>query len=168
MVIILGYTLVRGLFRGIVKELSAIIGVLAGFYAAYHYYSEIACLLTQWMAEFPYLKLLSFFIIFCLVFFIVNILGLIIKFILDIAYLGWLDRLFGAVFGMMKGVLFVSILLILITTFLPRKPEIIKQSQLSPYVVRVAEIMISFSSEKMKKDFGGKITEVKEFWKHQK
>jgi membrane protein required for colicin V production len=165
---ILGYTLVRGLFRGIVKELSAIVGVLAGFYAAYHYHSEIARLLNHWMADFPYLNLLSFFTIFCLVFFMVSILGLIIKYILNIAYLGWLDRLFGAVFGMMKGVLFVSILFILITTFLPHKPEIIKQSQLSPYVARVSETMINFSSDKMKKDFRGKIEEVKKYWKHHK
>ncbi len=163
-IIILGYTLIRGLFRGIVKELSAIVGVLAGFYAAYHYHSEIAHLLTRWITDFPYMKLLSFFIIFCFIFFIVSILGLIIKYILNIAYLGWLDRLFGAAFGVTKGALIISVLFILITTFFSGKPALIKNSRLSPYVAAVSEIMINFSSEKMRKDFRGKIEKVKKSW----
>lgn len=163
-VIILGYTLIRGLFRGIIKELAAIVGVLAGFYAAYNYHSAIARLLSTWIADFPYLKILSFFIVFCAIFFIISILGLIIKYLLNIAFLGWLDRLCGAVFGVIKGTLIVSVLFILITTFLPREPDLIRKSQLSPYVAAVSEMMIDFSSEKMKKGFSSKMEEVKKSW----
>jgi membrane protein required for colicin V production len=32
---ILSYGLIRGIFRGLVREISSIVGVLGGFYAAY-------------------------------------------------------------------------------------------------------------------------------------
>ena len=36
-VVILSYCVIRGVFRGLIKELSSIIGVFGGFYAAYTY-----------------------------------------------------------------------------------------------------------------------------------
>ena len=41
MLIILAYGLIRGIFRGLVRELASIIGVLGGFYAAYSYYPYV-------------------------------------------------------------------------------------------------------------------------------
>ena len=37
-VVILSFCLIRGFFRGLIKELASIVGVLGGFYAAYTYY----------------------------------------------------------------------------------------------------------------------------------
>ena len=50
-VIIIGFCLIRGGFRGLVKELSAIVGVLAGYYGAYTYYPEVAAMLSRWISE---------------------------------------------------------------------------------------------------------------------
>jgi membrane protein required for colicin V production len=33
---------IRGIFRGLVRELASIVGVLGGFYAAYSYYPHVA------------------------------------------------------------------------------------------------------------------------------
>ncbi|MBW2176094.1 MAG: CvpA family protein, partial [Deltaproteobacteria bacterium] len=35
MIVIVGFCLIRGVFRGLIKEISSIIGVFAGYYAAY-------------------------------------------------------------------------------------------------------------------------------------
>jgi uncharacterized membrane protein required for colicin V production len=61
--VILGYCAVRGLFRGLVKEVSSIIGVLGGFYAAYSYYALLANLLTRLISDTAYRNILSFLII---------------------------------------------------------------------------------------------------------
>jgi len=47
-VVILGYCFIRGIFRGLIKELSSIVGVFGGFYAAYTYYMMVAKLLSKW------------------------------------------------------------------------------------------------------------------------
>ena len=46
-IVVLAFSVIRGIFRGLVKELSSIVGVMAGFYAAYSYYPSIAGLLAM-------------------------------------------------------------------------------------------------------------------------
>ena len=167
-IVILGYCLIRGIFRGLVKELSSIIGVFGGFYAAYTYYPVLAKPLSKWIANAGYLNLLSFLIIFCGVFIIISILGIIINYLLKIVFLGWLDRVSGAMFGAMKGILIVSVLLIALTAFLPKGTPIIKDSLLSPYVTLVSEKMAKVIPKDMKHAFSTKIATIKKAWEKNK
>ncbi len=164
-IVILGYSLVRGLFRGLVKEVSSIIGVLGGFYAAYTYYMVLAGLLSGLIHDTAYLNILSFLIIFCGVLIIVGVLGVIIKYLLNIAFLGWVDRFGGVVFGVLKGILIVSILFITLTAFLPKGTAFIKNSELAPHVSWISEKMANVISKEMKQDFKAKLGELKKVWK---
>jgi membrane protein required for colicin V production len=164
-IVIFGFCLVRGLFRGLVKEVSSIIGVLGGFYAAYSYYIVVAKGLSRFIADAAYLNILSFLIIFCLILIIINILGIIIKYLLNIAFLGWVDRIFGVLFGMIKGILIVSVIFIILTAFLPKGASIIKSSILAPHVIWVSENMAKVISKDMKRDFSDKLEELKKAWK---
>ena len=160
--------MIRGVFRGLIKELSSIIGVLGGFYAAFTYYMVVAKPLSKWITNTGYLNILSFLIIFCGVFIIISILGVIINYLLKIAFLGWLDRIFGAVFGAMKGILIVSVLLIAFTAFLPKGTPVIKDSLLAPHVTLVSEKMAKVVSKDMKHSFSARIATIKRAWKKNK
>jgi membrane protein required for colicin V production len=164
-IVILGYCLIRGIFRGLVKEISSIIGVLTGFYAAYTYFPILAKPLARWISNIAYLNILSFMIIFCFIFILISILGIIIKYLLNIAFLGWVDRICGAGFGMIKGILIVSVVLISLTAFLPKGAPIIKNSLLSPPVTLIAEKMVKIVSKDMKLLYKGKVKEFKKAWK---
>jgi membrane protein required for colicin V production len=163
-IVIVGYSLVRGLFRGLVKEVSSIIGVFGGFYAAYTYYGLLSRLLSKLIHDIAYLNILSFMIIFCIVLIVVSILGVIIKYLLNIAFLGWVDRIGGVVFGITKGVLVVSVIFISLTAFLPKGSAFIKNSMLAPHVSWVSEKMAKVVSKEMKKDFVTKLGELKKEW----
>ena len=164
-IVILGYSLVRGLFRGLVKEVSSIIGVLGGFYGAYTYYKLLAGLLSGLIKNTAYLNILSFLIVFCGVLILVSILGVIIKYLLNIAFLGWIDRIGGIGFGVIKGILIVSVLFITLTAFLPQKSAFIKNSVLAPHVSWVSEKMAKVISKEMKIDFLAKLEVLKKAWK---
>ena len=164
-IVVLGYSLVRGLFRGLVKELSSIVGVLGGFYAAYTYYNVLAGLLSRLIHDISYLNILSFLIIFCGVLIIVGVWGVIIKYLLNIAFLGWIDRIGGVVFGVLKGILIVSILFITLTAFLPKGTAFIKNSELAPHVSWISEKLAEVISKEMKLDFKAKLGELKKAWK---
>jgi membrane protein required for colicin V production len=164
-IVIMGYSLVRGIFRGLVKEVSSIIGVLGGFYAAFTYYTILAKLLSGLIKETAYLNILSFLIIFCGVLIIVGILGVIIKYLLNIAFLGWVDRIGGVGFGLVKGILIASILFITLTAFLPKGSAFLKNSMLAPHVSWVSEKMAKVVSKEMKQDFMAKLGELKKAWK---
>ena len=164
-VVILAFCLIRGVFTGLIKELSSIIGVFAGFYAAYTYYGVITQFLSRWTSNIAYLNILSFLVIFCLVFITISIFGIVIKYLLNIAFLGWMDRICGAGFGMIKGVLIVSVILIPLTTFLPRGAPVLKHSLLSPYVTQISEKMVKIVSKDLKHQFEDKIKELRKAWK---
>ena len=166
-VIILAYCVIRGVFRGLVKEISSIIGVLGGYYAAYSYYPVIAGVLKRWISNTAYLNILSFLIIFCGVFIIISVLGVVIKYVLNIAFLGWVDRICGAGFGITKGILIASVLLITLTTFLPKNAPVVKNSLLAPYVTLVSEKMAKVVSKDMKNSFAAKIAALKKVWNRQ-
>jgi membrane protein required for colicin V production len=163
--VILGYSLVRGLFRGLVKETSSIIGVFGGFYAAYTYYMVLAKYLAGLIHNTSYLNLLSFLIIFCFILIIVSVLGVIIKYLLNIAFLGWTDRLGGLVFGVIKAILIVSVLFISLTAFLPKGSSFIKDSVLAPHVSWLSENMAKVVSKQMKQEFMTKLGDLKKSWK---
>ena len=163
-IVIIGYSLVRGLFRGLVKEVSSIIGVFGGFYAAYTYYGSLGRPLARLIHDISYLNILSFMIIFCMVLIMVSVVGVIIKYLLNIAFLGWVDRIGGVIFGITKGVLVVSVLFISLTAFLPKGSAFIKNSVLAPHVSWVSEKMAKVVSKEMKKDFVAKLGELKKEW----
>ena len=164
-IIVVGYSLIRGIFRGLVKEVSSIIGVFGGFYAAYTYYNVLANLFSEFISDVAYLNILSFLIIFCGILIIVSVLGVIIKYLLNIAFLGWVDRIGGLIFGITKGFLIISVLFISLTAFLPKGTAFIKNSVLAPHVSWVSEKMVKVVSQEMKIDFMTKLGELKKAWK---
>ncbi len=163
-IIILGYCLIRGFFRGLIKEVSSIIGVLAGFYAGYTYYSEFAVSLSAWISSQAYSNILAFMLLFCSVFVVISIIGIIIKYLMNIAFLGLIDRIGGVIFGAAKGILITSVILLILTTFLPKGAPLISKSVLAPHVVSVAEVMSRVVSEKLKQEFSVKFLELKKIW----
>ena len=102
--------------------------------------------------------------IFSGVFIIISIIGVIIKYLLNIAFLGWADRLCGAGFGVLKAVLIVSVLMIALTTFLSRGAPIVQNSHLAPHLTLLAEKMIKVVPLNMKHEFQGKISDLKKTW----
>jgi membrane protein required for colicin V production len=166
--VIIGFCLIRGIFRGLVKEVSAIVGVIGGFYGAYTYYPNLGVFLGRWISTPAYLNIVSFMAIFCGVLIAVNVLGIIIKYLLNVVFFGWLDRFGGAVFGVIKGALIVSILFIVLTTFLPKGDPLINNSVLSPHVAVISEVMATVISQEMKQTFALKIEELNKVWKNRK
>ena len=166
--IILAYCLIRGVFRGLVEEVASIFGVFAGIYAAVFYYPQGAAFLSRWMAEAAYRNIISFLVIFGLVFIAVGVLGVLIKYLLNIASMGWLDRLCGLAFGAIKGILVVSVLLIVLTTFLPRGTPLIKQSLLSPHVSLIATRLAKIVPRDMRQKFSLHMKDFEGSWQRQR
>jgi membrane protein required for colicin V production len=164
--VIAGYCLVRGVFRGLIKELSSIVGVMGGFYAAYSYYSLVAKHLARWVTDPGYQRIISFLIIFLVVFLAVSFAGMVIKYLMNIAFLGWTDRICGLIFGSIKGVLIITVLLLVLTAFLPKNAAIIKESWVAHHMIPFSAFLVKITPDEMKRSFGAKAKELKKSWQN--
>jgi membrane protein required for colicin V production len=166
--VLLSYTLIRGIFRGLVEEISSIIGVIGGFYAAYFYYPVAARWLSRWISDPAYGQIVGFLVIFSVVIILVGIMGVVMKYLLNIAALGWMDRLCGALFGAFKGVLIVAVLIFALTAFLPKGAPLVQESLLAPHVTRASEILARVVSKETRQQYLAKLEALKASWNKRK
>jgi membrane protein required for colicin V production len=167
LVAILGYCLVRGIFRGLIKELSSIVGVLGGFYAAYSYYPVVAGQLGRWITNAGYLNTVSFLLLFTVVYLLISIAGGVIKYLMNIAFLGWLDRVFGLLFGALKGGLITAVVILALTTFLPSKAAVIEKSHVAQHTMRFSAFLVKVTPKEMKRSFSAKMKDMNSAWSRQ-
>ncbi len=115
--IILGLLLVWGLWKGLkngfIIELASIVALIAGIYGAIHFSYYAGDYLSQsidW--EERYISLTAFVITFILIVIIVNVLAKLLTKIASFVMLGWLNRLAGGVFGVVKVAVILGALLV--------------------------------------------------------
>jgi len=161
---------VRGFFRGIIQEAATLFGIIASFFLASYYYNDLARFLNGYTRNYLLaLYFLSFLFIFGLSFFLFRALGLLIKKIVQLAFFGWADRVFGGFFGLIKGGVVVFFLITLLTLFLPKQNTLINQSRLFPWVISLTDQLTLLIPGKITEDFNRKKQELRDYWeeKHQ-
>ncbi|MBU0970921.1 MAG: CvpA family protein [Proteobacteria bacterium] len=163
--VIISLCSIRGYFKGLIREVSGIIGVIVGFYGANTYYPKLTPFLETLIDTPGTRSLICFLVLFCgILVFISLVAGLIRKF-LSLVFLGWVDRFFGFVFGAAKGVLIVSVFFIVTMTFIPAESRFLSNSKSVPHIARVSSAMTLFISKNMKADFLIHLEGIRTNWK---
>ncbi|MFK5951922.1 MAG: CvpA family protein [Desulfobacterium sp.] len=165
-IVVLG--LVRGAFRGFVKEIASIVGVVAGFYGASVYYTMAGDLLVPWVDVATYREFLGFFVTFMLIVVGVGLGANLLRYVLKIALLGWVDRFCGMMFGAAKGGLVCVVIFIIATTFMPGQGKWIATSRFAPYLSEISQWASLFVDNDIKTQFQKKIKRMKMLWEKQK
>jgi membrane protein required for colicin V production len=165
LLITIGGCLIAGVFRGTLKELFSILGLYLGTYAAFNYYMKLARLLSSVISNTVALKTLSFMIVFCEIYIIIIILGVLIRYVLKIKPSGWIDRFLGAITGSLKGIFIVAIALIIFTVSSPRGYILLKKSIFSPRLAVISEAVVETASREIRVDFTEKLAALKKAWK---
>ncbi|MGN1233472.1 MAG: CvpA family protein [Candidatus Cryptobacteroides sp.] len=115
--LILAAALLHGLFKGFTGQVIAIVAILAGTWAALKF-TNVVCNFIQPLLGAPvsFLKVLVFILMLVLVILLFKLIGKLIKASINFVTLGWLDRLLGAVFGLLKAAIVLGILAVLFTS----------------------------------------------------
>lgn len=111
---ILGVLLVYGLYKGIRNglfvELASLLSLLAGIYFAIKFSSFLKEFLSQHVSWNPNtIQVLAFILTFILVVIAITLLAKVFTKLADFAYLGWVNKLGGGVFRLLKMILILSI-----------------------------------------------------------
>lgn len=117
LIICLSAALIEGLVRGFTEQIIALVSIIAGTWAAFKF-SQLVCSMLQ-----PYLQIsekvlyvIVFVLMIVVVILLLRLLGKVIKASIKFVMLGWLDRLLGALFALIKVSLIIGIVIILFNT----------------------------------------------------
>ncbi len=129
---------VKGFRKGLIIEVVTLLAFAVGIYGAMHFSDFTAEHLKEFMEINPkYLNTTAFVLTFILLVILVNIIGRMVTKLIQAMNLGFFNKLGGALFGMAKGVLLCSIMVMVLNNFQLIgivKPEVREQSKLYPYI----------------------------------
>lgn len=110
---LLGFGLVRGLMKGFFVEVASLIALIAGIYGAIHFSYFVAELLLDNVSwDEKTINIVAFIITFIVIVLFISLAGKALTKLANFAALGFLNKLLGAVFGVLKIGLILSVLLI--------------------------------------------------------
>ena len=119
---IIGVSVALGVFRGLVREVFALVAWVGAFLLSNLLAPEAAKLLPRGMASEEIRLLVSYVVVFIVVLVGLSVLAILASKLVKVVGLGPADRAVGGVFGLARGVLVVMILVLLAgLTSLPRQ-----------------------------------------------
>jgi membrane protein required for colicin V production len=114
--IYLAVSVISGLVQGLIRTVLSIVGVIVGIFLASHFYIQLGNALT-FISNKDTANIVAFIIILLAVMIVAAIIAWLLKSIIKAIKLGWVDKLGGAVLGLILGALSVSAFLAIIVKY---------------------------------------------------
>ncbi len=157
--LVLGGLLLLSVFgaarNGITKELIRIASLVFGVVAALWGYGVLAQQLEPWIASGRVAAAVAFVLIFlgCLV--AGGLLARVLSSVWSWTGLRWVDRLFGAAFGVLRGLLIASVVLLGLIAFQPLADtsQVVANSKIAPWVLHIAKTAASLAPKSFREAF---------------
>ena len=162
--VILAFLGLRGIFRGLVKEVASILGLILGFVLANAFHAELSPLLEKPLGGPGLANLAAYLGIFLCTVAVVYLCATFIRKLLKLIMLGWLDSIAGGLLGFFKGALLCSIIVLALTAFLPSKATLLTESQIVPYVNAFNTMLAETLPKDMRDQFLLKSRELQREW----
>jgi len=115
-IVVLGILTLLGVKRGLIKSLVPLVGVILGIVLAGRLHHPLAERMGFIESE-SLAGIIAFVLIVIAVYVIVFILGSMLRNVLQMVFLGWVDRLGGAVFGFAMGWIICSVVVVLLARY---------------------------------------------------
>ncbi len=138
---ILVISILVGLIRGAVREVLSLLGLVIAIYLAFKFADVVSKeYILQFFEQQPRISyIIAFVIIITVTIFVIALVNLLISQLLKASGLSFVDRLLGLVFGVLRGGLFCTIL-VMVIGFIPgvTKKTWWQSSTLAPFFQKIA------------------------------
>jgi len=143
-IILLGLITLRGYFRGLFQELAVLVGVMGGVFVAAHLYPPLTEKLKGLVENPLWARIGAFALIFLVVYWLTRLVAYVLQRLLFHLYLDFLDRLAGAFFALVKGVLILGFMLMLVGHLMPKNTPLLKESRTAPWLLGVSKQALTY------------------------
>lgn len=139
---------VRGGWIGLVRQLAFFIALTMGYMSAGKYYPFFAKHIVQWVSDSQLRFIITYTLLFFCTYVLVMLLGLGLKKVMQISFLGWFDTLTGGLFGLVKAAFVSTLLYMLLAGIFSSTSPMIHKSFFSPYLMVSSEFLTTFIKDK--------------------
>jgi len=152
LVILCGF-LLKGLLRGLLKEVCSLAGLFVGAFLAFRYHGPLAeALLEQVDLPAEIAVAITFTVLFLATMIFFLVLGFLLSRIIKLLFLGGFNRLIGGFFGLSQGVLLLAVLLFALSLRpLPwDMDKVMEKAYLAPPFVDLGDAVLQGSQRVLK------------------
>lgn len=108
------FGLVKGIQKGLLVEIASLLALALGIFGAIHFSEFTQQFIIQYLDwELKYIKIVAFALTFIGIMIVINLVGKMFTKLAESLALGSINKILGAVFGMLKWALILSILIML-------------------------------------------------------
>lgn len=140
---------IQGFRKGFISQAISIISLILGIWAS----ARFADIVTEWISQYmnageQVLRIIAFTLILIVVFIALGLIGRLLESILKFAMLGWINKLLGIAFSLIKALLIIGLVILAFNamnnSFQLVKPETLESSVLYQPVKNIADTTFPF------------------------
>jgi membrane protein required for colicin V production len=142
-VVLLILSVLRGFTDGFVKEVASLLALVLGIWGAIKFSTFTAARLYDWFdMTGQYVGIISFLVTFLIIVVIIHFVGTLADKMIEAISIGFLNRLLGMVFGLIKNVLILSVIFTILNVMDVKHPFLPKAKiEESKYYMPISDIV---------------------------
>ncbi len=141
LIAIVGLSMVLSLWRGFIREIISLIGLVAAFLVASRTSGAAGDFLGQWIHNGAAADIAGFALVFVVVMLVAGLIGAIVRKLVDLADLTATDRTLGMIFGLARGLLLIGLAFLIYTSYARPTAPWIKHSLLAPWAIQLGDLI---------------------------
>jgi len=133
--------MVLSLWRGFVRDVISLIGLVAAFLLASRLSGVTGEFLGQWITSSTVADIAGFALVFIIVMIVVGLIGALIRHLVGLAALTATDRTLGIFFGAARGMMLIALCFLVYTSYAKPDAPWLKESRLVPYALNLGDML---------------------------
>lgn len=141
-VLIVAFFATTAFSAGLIRELVTLVSVVVGIVVAGLFYDDLARDVLVFIDNKDTASIVAFLVLLGAIYLAGQLIAIMLKQVAAVLLLGWADRLGGALFGLLKGLVVVEVLLIAFVTFDVGLDDAIEDSGLASVFLDAASVLL--------------------------
>jgi membrane protein required for colicin V production len=167
--ILIGISVAIGFRTGFARVAVGFVALISALLFGFWYYNVPAMWIRQhWTMSENLSNMLGFFVVFLAFMSAGAMIGKLLAKLFKWTGLGWLDRLLGGAFGLVRGGLMAIVVVAVLMAFTPKPlPAWMVGSQVLPYVLDASNLCSKLAPTAVKEAFRDSMFEIRKLWEEE-
>ena len=135
--------LIRGIWIGFIRQISSLLAMLGGFLLAGYFDDGFYRLIMPYLDNSHTTFLITYIVLFVAFFFLIKLVGLGLKKVMDVTLTPWFDKTVGGIFGVIKGIFITSLIFVVLTSYLSGSNKYLKKSLTYPALSQSSKVILA-------------------------